>query len=363
MKKWNIGWGTISKCNMNCQFCYSKQKRTNSNDLGYKDWVKFIDENHKSINTINYGTGENTLSDDWFKLTEYIRTNYPQIRQALTTNGYLYEATKNKEKLEIFIKAIDEVDVSLDFAQKENHSKLRGQSNAYDWAINTLELCYKYGKSSTIVFLGSKVNINKENIDGLFNIAKHYNAILRMNMYRPTEGIDDKSKEFIIEYDSVIEILEYISEKYSILSLNDTLFSTILTDQTIEDPSGCQSIRILPDGSITPSTYLINKDYTVGNIKENNVLNKLEEKGMINQILYKVLPDECNRCFYAQKCCGGVYDRRYLWNGGLDKKDPYCPGIFNKEIQHTISVSSQNFSSIHDGYLPTMFFSPYREEV
>ena len=58
-----------------------------------------------------------------------------------------------------------------------------------------MELCYKYGKSSTIVFLGSKVNINKENIDGLFNIAKDYNAILRMNMYRPTEGIDDISKE------------------------------------------------------------------------------------------------------------------------------------------------------------------------
>ena len=27
-------------------------------------------------------------------------------------------------------------------------------------------------------------------------LAKKYNAILRMNIYRPTEGIDEKSKEF-----------------------------------------------------------------------------------------------------------------------------------------------------------------------
>lgn len=27
MKKWNIGWGTVAACNMECQFCYSKERR------------------------------------------------------------------------------------------------------------------------------------------------------------------------------------------------------------------------------------------------------------------------------------------------------------------------------------------------
>ena len=82
MKKWNIGWGTVSNCNMNCQFCYSKHRRKNSRDLGFSDWIRFIDENHEKINSINYGTGENTLKEDWFDLVAYIRKNYPQIRQA-----------------------------------------------------------------------------------------------------------------------------------------------------------------------------------------------------------------------------------------------------------------------------------------
>ncbi|TCT16008.1 radical SAM protein with 4Fe4S-binding SPASM domain [Natranaerovirga pectinivora] len=362
MRKWNVGWGTISKCNMECQFCYSKQKRKGSNDLGFMDWIKFIDENHERISAINYGTGENTLSKDWFKLIEYIRMNYPKIRQALTTNGYLYEATRDNENLNIFIKAIDEVDVSLDFADREKHGKLRGQAKAYEWAINTLGLCYEYDKFSTIVFLGSKVNVTKENIDGLFEIAKKYHAILRMNIFRPTEGIDEKSKEYIIEYDTCKEIIEYIAEKYSILSINDTLFSTILTGNTIEDPSGDRSIRILGDGSITPSTYLIGEGFTVANIKEENVLEKLESNGSIEQVIYEVIPNECKLCFYSEKCSGGVFDRRYLWNGGLERKDPYCPGKFNKKSDCNIKLSNKKFNSVHDGYLPTIFFSPEQGE-
>lgn len=88
MKKWNIGWGTTSLCNMKCKFCYSKLHRNETNDLGLKEWVHFVDDNHKYINSINYGTGENSISDDWFSLIAHIRTKYPEIRQALTTNGY-----------------------------------------------------------------------------------------------------------------------------------------------------------------------------------------------------------------------------------------------------------------------------------
>ena len=43
MRKWNIGWGVVSNCNMNCQFCYSQSKRKNSRDLEYADWIKFIE--------------------------------------------------------------------------------------------------------------------------------------------------------------------------------------------------------------------------------------------------------------------------------------------------------------------------------
>lgn len=358
MKKWNIGWGAVSHCNMNCQFCYSKYRRKNSEDLEYIDWINFIDENYSRINTINYGTGENTLDKDWFRLVSYIRKNYPNIRQALTTNGHLAEAVKDPECMQAFIAGIDEVDISLDFYEKHKHNEFRGQPKAYDWALESLELCQKYKKQTTLVFLGSEKNINYENIDGLFEIAKKYGTILRMNMYRPTEGVNDFSKQFIISYNTFVDALKYIADKYHIISMNDALFSSFLTNETIQDPSGDRSIRILADGSITPSTYLIDKNYIVANIKEKNILEKLEKENMLGKIVEKSVPDECKKCIYASSCAGGVYDRRYLWNGTLEKKDPYCPGIFKEKNKELIKITDTNFNSVHDGYLPTIFFKP-----
>lgn len=358
MKKWNIGWGAVSHCNMNCQFCYSKHKRKDSKDLGYTDWIRFIDENHSKINSINYGTGENTLDEKWFDLVAYIRKNYPGIRQALTTNGHLSEAVKKPNCMRAFVEGIDEVDVSLDFCDEAKHVEFRGQPKAYGWALDTLALCKEYNKPTTIVFLGSEKNVYPENIDGLFSIAKEYSAILRMNMYRPTEGVNEFSKDFIVSYRTFVDALKYIADKYSIISMNDALFSSFLTNKTIQDPSGDRSIRILADGSITPSTYLIDENYIVANITEHNVLEKLEQNDSLSELIVKTIPDECKSCVYEESCAGGVYDRRYLWNGTLDKKDPYCPGKFYAKNETPLRIAKTQFESVHDGYLPTIFFKP-----
>lgn len=356
--KWNIGWGTISKCNMNCEFCYSKTRRQEAEDLGYADWVRFVDENHAHIQSINYGTGENTLSKDWFRLTAYIRDRYPAIRQAVTTNGYLSIAVNDPNNMRSFIEAIDEVDVSLDFADPARHNAFRGQPLAYSGAIDTLKLCMRENKQATIVFLGSQVTTAHENIDGIFSIAKEHNAIVRMNIYRPTDGINEFSQRFIISRERLVDVLTYINENYHILAIGDAYFSPVLTGRARPDPSGDVSIRILSDGSITPSTYLIGEDYAVSNIKQKDALQKLEAEAALKKIIHPVLPCECKGCVYAESCQGGVFDRRYLWHGALDKKDPYCDRFYAEEVPPAIMIKDTGFSSVHDGYLPTMFFKP-----
>lgn len=354
-KKWNVGWGPITSCNMNCQFCYSKHVRKESNELEKKDWIKFIDLNHMYINNINYGTGENSISDDWFDLVEYIASNY-NLQQAVTTNGYISERVLHDDRLyQIFTSAISEIDISLDFADEKMHNYLRGQDKAYEWAMKTLELCQKCKISTTIVFLGTESVLQPKNLDGLFKIAKQYDAKLRMNIFRPTRGIDEVSKQFIPSYKCVVTALKYINDNYKILAICDPLFNSILnTGHFCVDPSGSCSIRILGDGSITPSTYLISDKFVMGNIKEGKILNKLE----IDNIDFNI-PGQCKNCLYAEQCNGGVYDRRYLWYGDFDSSDPYCPfreenyvPDFKVDIADDIS-----FSSIHDGYLPTVFFS------
>ena len=154
-----------------------------------------------------------------------MRQKYPEIRQALTTNGYLASAVEDRFCREAFVIGIDEEDVSLDFANPEQHNRLRGQSQAYTWALKTLNLCQKDSKPATIVFLGSNVNDTTKNIEGLFNIAREKHVKLRMNIFRPTLGMDDRSKKFLLNFDVLVQILMYI---YTHLEFPTSLLPTML---------------------------------------------------------------------------------------------------------------------------------------
>ena len=101
--KYNVGWGLTNACNMNCQFCYSKQARHEIDECKIEDWKAFVDKNADYIDSINYGTGENAIMDDFFYFIDYVRKNYPEIKQSLTTNGYVSEKIKNNQEFfEIF---------------------------------------------------------------------------------------------------------------------------------------------------------------------------------------------------------------------------------------------------------------------
>ena len=315
-----------------------------------------MDENHEYIDSINYGTGENAISNDFFKFISYVRENYPNITQSLTSNGYIYErVSKDPELYDIYKKSIDEVDVSLDFAIPEKHNFFRGQPKAYDWAINTLKMLQKDKKTATIVFVGFEETMTPENIDGLFEIAKKYDALIRLNIYRPVSDNKEINKKFILSYKTLMSALEYINEKYKVVTLSDVLLGNIYTrEKDIKENTGIYSIRILPDGSICPSTYLITKDFrNKYNIKQENVLSKVKFEDFIEA----PIPEKCKDCEIRNKCKGGVYDRRMLWNKTLKERDPYCPFENNDDInKKQFKTLKKKRVSVHDGYLPTMFF-------
>lgn len=356
MTKYNVGWGITNFCNMNCKFCYSKDTRLSTNTVTFEDWIRFIDENNKFIDSINYGTGENTISDEFFEFIQYVRKKYPNITQSLTSNGYIYErVSKNSTLYDIYKNCIDEIDVSLDFAIKEKHNYFRGQPKAYDWAINTLKMLQADRKKATIVFVGFDETMTHDNIDGLFQIAKKYDALVRMNIYRPVSTNDEINKKFILSYKKLIEALEYINKKYRVVALSDILLGNIYTEENdIKENTGIDSIRILPDGSICPSTYLITENYrNKYNIKQENILSNIKFDDFIDA----PIPKKCEKCEIKNKCKGGVYDRRMLWYKTLDERDPYCPFENDDDLnKEKFKILKKKRVSVHDGYLPTMFF-------
>lgn len=355
--KWNVGWGITSACNMNCEFCYSKKVRSHTADLPIADCYKFVDENYMYINSINYGTGENSLIEQWYSFVDYVKSTYG-LPQALTTNGYVSCAiTSSKEKYQKFIRSIDEVDVSIDYIDESKHCNLRGNPNVYKWAIDSLRVCQEEGLTSTIVFVGMKDNLTKENIDGLFSLADKYNAKLRMNLYRPTIGVNEQSLKYIPTFEQIVDMLQYINDTYKVLSIDDSLFGSLFVDGFEgKDPSGTTSLRILPNGSITPSTYLITSNFVIENIKTKDVLQNITPQ------FKDINCADCESCKFYKTCQSGVIDRRYLWYGTGNMPDPYCP-VKNElpipDFKIRLKREQNNdVDSIHHGYLPTMFFKP-----
>lgn len=359
MNNVDVGWGMISACNMKCKFCYSSNVRTEicRQDKGLKDWIYFVDRNHEAMDSINYGTGENSLSKDWFKFVEYVSANYPHIKQAITTNGTLFEKIKCDEKLESIInKGISEIDVSLDFADAGKHDDLRGLSGAYNNAVQMLHYCKDTEIEATLVFLGAEEVLQIDNLKKLFDIAQREECKLRTNIYRPMDIHDPKTSRFIAKYHTILHALKWIDENHQIFHIGDPLFSSIYTDaEPTEDPSGSKSVRILSNGDITPSTYLIEKNFRNLNIEEA----LLKDINGAEMGINFELPEDCRSCQFASTCRGGVLDRRFLWYHTFDARDPYCPfreGNGLPEGKVKINPNHVKMQSVHKDYLPTMFF-------
>lgn len=354
-EKYSIGIGFSSNCNMNCPFCYSKSKRKNEEKVMLSQWFDFFDRNYKVVKDINYGTGENTTSKEWYALINYIRGKYPHIKQALTTNGSLYKyVTEDSKKLDIVLRCIDEVDVSLDYGDPKKHNYNRGNPNAYNWVLGTLKFCKDNNIPSTIVILGIDDTLKIENLKQIFEIAKEYNAKIRINLYRPVV----KSENFNPPtFENIIKAIDWISENHKITCLSDPLFSSIFSDNyTRYDPSGVSSIRITQDGNIYPSTYLLFDNFIMGNIRDYDLLanaNKQKNKNFDTEYI----PNICKKCENLNRCKGGTLDRRYLWYSSFEEQDPYCPKRYNKPVRYrNYKIYDDGFESVHDGYLPTMFF-------
>ena len=354
-RKYSVGLGITSACNMSCDFCYSAKRRKECIDIPISCWQDFFRKNNKYISDINFGTGENTLVDEWFNLIEFINDLDSNIGLAITTNGSLFSAISyDQRKHMILQKCITDVDVSLDYAIEEKHNRFRGHENAYQMTIDTLNYCKESNFNTTIVLMGIDDNLCIENLSGIFNIAKFYDALVRINIYRPMNSDNGLKPPSL---NTILTSLDWIHENHQICSLSDPLFSAILTTtQTHRDPSGLKSIRILPDGGVYPSTYLIDENYLLGHITDVDIFNNIQNSKDLES-LTTTIPSFCSNCEILHKCRGGAIDRRLLTYNTLKMPDPYCPVKHNKSFQlRDYTIKKDDFSSIHDGYLPTLFF-------
>jgi radical SAM protein with 4Fe4S-binding SPASM domain len=355
---WKVGWGISNACNMSCGFCYSREVRRGSHTFSPERVLPFLSRNAAEIESINFGTGEPTLYPEFFSLCDRIKAAAPHVRLGVTTNGYLAEAvSRNAHALASFRNSIDEVDVSLDYAIPSRHDTSRETGGAFEGAMRSLQLCVANQKARTVVSVLHDGNAELENFDGLARLARINNAALRVNLYRPTHP-----GPHALSYQNAKRVFRHLATSLRIGSIADPLLSFLTGSPCSQgDPTGTHSLRILPNGRISPSTYLLDDFWLTRSVSEIPDIPALTEEAPFRRARARRLPPECEGCAGRDSCAGGVIDRRWLWYQDLDQRDPYCPARHGeacdwREGLANLCPGQPGLSQAHDGYLPTLIF-------
>lgn len=351
--EWHIGWGITQRCNLKCKHCYNSSGAPAKNELSLEEAKGYVNKLVKGgILSINYGTGESNLLPYFWDLVAYVHSK--GIMQGLTTNG----SSINYKTIIQAKQYLNDVDVSLDYVSPEKHNAFRGKKDAWDWAINALDLLKKHQVSFSIVTCLHSENSTKETIDQFIELCREYNCEWRINWYKPTGRGKDND---LLKLDPrvVYEIFAYIIGKTDLVALPDPLFAALLHVNEREGcPCGKTSFRITPSGKIVPCVYLT-KEKKIDSLKDVHFENILSSP-LFYQINNREI-EECKDCDFFKTCRGGCATRAYLEHGTMNAPDAFCfKKIGLKEsplegIEYNF-VSAQ--TKVHEEYLCTMIVKP-----
>ena len=351
-KSYNVGWGFTKACNLNCKHCYNASGGSRGSDeLSLEQAKKVVDKLvENNIKTINYGTGESGLVDVFWDLVEYVYSK--GIIQGLTTNGW----SINKSTIDKVKKYMNDVDVSVDFANEKDHNWIRDHNMSWKWAINALTLLKEYDMDFSIVVCMTAKNCSKENLKQLLALSKKYGCNIRINWFRPT-GRGKYNNDFKLSIQQVNETFRYLVENCEIKALPDPYFAALLgINKRIGCPCGKDSFRITPSGKVVPCVYFTKE------LENINIMNSSFEEVTNSKPFVDINNREiefCKDCEYFNICRGGCASRAFLEFGSMNEPDAFCfkkAGLKENPFKDLKFIYKPEKMQVHDNYLCTVIF-------
>jgi uncharacterized protein len=274
--KINTVWLMLTdKCNLDCHFCYQKNKGSaESNEKTLDKSIEFILANSTEDVEVTLWGGEPLLR---FDLVKYVVEKYSHLNIRLATNGYLL----NKEITDFFIKHTDSIGVCLSVGAGKTPPEIYGLTR-----INKLFAHVVPGDLSKI----------SDTVDMLYRqgIKKFQLGMAHLGEY--TES------DYETYRNEIKKILKRFRESFweedgiKILNWEDTLKTHFDSRPACIAycGAGLNMIAIAPNGDIYPCDWFYDlKAYKIGNI--NDGFNA--QRGLFVDI-------NSNRSKYFDKCKG-----------------------------------------------------------
>ncbi len=345
---------TAGSCNMKCAFCpYPIRADKDSildSDIIYK-LINSIDFNEEGFEFVQFSQFNEPLMDPRiFEFYKYCHNN--NIKARCITNGLLLHSQETRQK---FIDSNpDKVKISLQTLNKEKFAKQRGIEISTDRYFNILFKYLNEVKDSpkTQVSLDLACNFLhpiKKNLKKIAGISSEEPSIedvplrLKDDLLYFLDKLHDFDSSFSIQTTNIDKLLDVTSKSYDFrnppsIKLADNISLCIklfhygrrISDwEAYKGPVSCTNpiLGILADGSIAPCCLTYNSDLSLGNIKENTLIDILNAKAKWINDLRDFTPLKSETC---QKCMGAPSKR----------------GIIFKTLNSKISSIKENLANI-----------------
>lgn len=332
----NIGWTLGNECPYRCKHCYSMSARRKG--LNLERWmidriVSELMELH--VKTVNLGGNEPIFTnglDARQSLLPYIIEKLAEtgIHVGLTTSGITL--LKLRELRPDVIGLLNDIDISLDSPDPEEHNQNRG-AVLFGKALEALDICQEYGIDHTIIMCAMTWNFTCAHIDALIEIARRYDAYIRINLLKPVEsshlGVVPDVHMFYEGFSHLMATCEQID-------LGEPLLATVAGHPGLGCPCGRTSFRIhsiTPTGEIPVSPCVYLHDFKVGNLLVDDLYSIVHSPSFQSFRRRNANPqiiDGCDGCSFIATCRGGCAARSYLHHlheqarRSLFVRDPYC---------------------------------------
>ncbi len=332
----NIGWTLGNECPYRCTHCYSMSARRKGMDL--EPWMidRIVSQLVRlGVKTVNLGGNEPLFTNG----ADPKKTLLPYIIRSLTSEGIRVGLTTSGISL-IWLERdhpeavglLNDIDVSLDSPDPEEHNRNRGAA-LFPQAIQALEICRRRQIDHTVILCAMNWNFSPAHIDAIVEIARRYDAHIRINPLKPVER---RHMSAALDARQFYEGFARLMRQCEQVDLGEPLLATVCDHPGKGCPCGRTSFRIhsiTPDGRVPVSPCVYLHEYKTGNLLADDVWDIVRSPQFRAFRRRNANPGAvagCEGCAFVATCRGGCAARSYLHHlheqglRSLFVRDPYC---------------------------------------
>jgi radical SAM protein with 4Fe4S-binding SPASM domain len=302
-RRFALGLGLTSACNLSCAFCYRDATREDRLNL---EQVQAILAS-LPVRSVNLGTGESGMHPEFPQILEWLSER--PVKLTITSNGHSIATLDDAQ-----VRRFHDVEFSLDYPTREAQDAQRGAGN-WDLLLAQAARCARLG--IPVTFISVMMRSNFRRLPEVALVAKRFGAPLRVNVYQSV-----LSEAFALGYEEYWEGFERLFAACDAIAIGEPLVRAMAGLPPRTGGCGRLTVRVTPRGTVLPCVYWPGPGVPLATLRELGPA--LVEHGAFHES--RSLPGACDRCDVRESCGGGCAGRRKL-RGAIAQPDPYCPVV------------------------------------